>query len=266
MTRSLVERRFAAAARGYATSEVHAKGESLGRLVALTRPEPHWRVLDVATGAGHVALAFAPRVAHVTAADRTEEMLAEARALAAGRGIANLETVRARAEALPFPDAAFDLVTCRIAPHHFDDIPAFVGEAARVLRPGATFALVDNVGPDGDLVPGAGPDAIAALDGEYTAFEKVRDPSHVRALSLQQWRDVIAGSGLVLRHDERLEKVIDLAAWARRMMASDATIAELSRILSTAAPGLAAFLRPGACGDGWRFTLHEALILATKPG
>ena len=73
--KSLAQQRFGRAAADYATSEVHAKGASLTRLVELTEPKPHWRVLDVATGAGHTALAFAPHVAKVTATDITEEML-----------------------------------------------------------------------------------------------------------------------------------------------------------------------------------------------
>ena len=69
MTKSLAQQRFGRAAADYATSEVHAKGASLTRLVELAEPKPHWRVLDVATGAGHTALAFASHVAKVTATD-----------------------------------------------------------------------------------------------------------------------------------------------------------------------------------------------------
>ena len=110
--KSFAQQRFGRAAADYATSEVHAKGASLKRLVELTEPKSHWRVLDVATGAGHTALAFAPHVAKVTATDITEEMLREARKLAASRGLTNVRTLHAKAEDLPFPDASFDLVGC----------------------------------------------------------------------------------------------------------------------------------------------------------
>ena len=92
-------------------------------------------MLDVATGAGHTALAFAPHVAKVTATDITEEMLAQAKKLAASRGLGNVKTVPAKAEDLPFPDMSFDLVTCRLAAHHFADVAAFAAEAFRVLIP-----------------------------------------------------------------------------------------------------------------------------------
>ena len=154
LTKSLAQQRFGAAAADYATSAVHAKGASLVRLVELTEPESHWRVLDVATGAGHTALAFAPHVAKVTATDITDEMLAEARKLAADRGLANVRTLSAKAEDLPFPDTSFDLVVCRLAAHHFDDVTAFAGGAFRVLMPGGMIGIVDTIGPDATTAPG----------------------------------------------------------------------------------------------------------------
>ena len=77
MTKSLVQQQFGAHAAAYATSVVHAKGASLGRLVELVKPESHWQALDIATGAGHTAAAFAPHVARVIASDITDEMLDE---------------------------------------------------------------------------------------------------------------------------------------------------------------------------------------------
>jgi ubiquinone/menaquinone biosynthesis C-methylase UbiE len=138
---SLVQQKFGAAAADYAASSVHAKGESLARLVALVEPKPHWRLLDIATGAGHTALAFAPHVRVVTATDVTQPMLDEARKLAKARGLSNVRTAQARAEDIPFPDTSFDLVTCRLAAHHFEDMAAFVGEAFRVLMRAACSRL-----------------------------------------------------------------------------------------------------------------------------
>lgn len=265
MPRSLVEQKFAAAAKGYVTSEVHAKGESLARLVELTAPAPDWRALDVATGAGHVALALAPRVAHVIAADLTQEMLDEAVTLAGTRGITNIEFVRAPAELLPFPEASFDLVTSRIAPHHFNDVEAFVREVARVLKPGGTFGLVDNVGPDRELLPGLSDAEISQADAEYTTFEKARDPSHNRALPLLEWLDLISRAGLAVKHSERLLKAIDLDTWARRMGADRTMLARLVRILDDPSPALAAFLEPANEAGKRGFTLHEGLVVASKP-
>ena len=168
---SLVQKKFGEAAADYAASSVHAKGESLARLVALVEPKPSWRLLDVATGAGHTALAFAPHVAKVTASDITDEMLAETKKLAAERQLSNVKTARAKAEDLPFPDMSFDLVTCRLAAHHFEDPASFVAESFRVLMPGGTFALVDIISPDAAILPEVPQAELSKLSADYNSFE-----------------------------------------------------------------------------------------------
>ena len=135
MNKSLSQEQFGKNAAHYLTSTPHATGKSLQRLVDLTSPQKSWRVLDIATGGGHVAYTFAPHVARVWATDITQEMLDMVKLEAAKRGLANLRTTYAKAEALPFEDESFELVTCRVAPHHFDSIPEFLAETRRVLRP-----------------------------------------------------------------------------------------------------------------------------------
>src|SRR5947207_174991 len=131
MTKSLVQEQFGATAAHYLTSKPHAKGKSLERLVELVQPQPAWRALDVATGAGHTAYAFAPHVARVWATDITEEMLAVVRDEIGQRKLGNVRVAYAKAESLPFEDQTFDLVTSRIAPHHFDSIADFLDEERR---------------------------------------------------------------------------------------------------------------------------------------
>ena len=120
MNKTLVQEQFGKTAASYLTSTPHALGKSLEWLVALTSPQKTWRALDVATGGGHVAYTFAPHVERMWATDITQEMLDMVKGEAQKRGLANVRTAYAKAEALPFEDGSFDLVTCRIAPHHFD--------------------------------------------------------------------------------------------------------------------------------------------------
>ena len=87
------------------------------------------RVLDVATGTGFTALAFAARVKEVIGLDVSEGMLAQARANAQAEALANVTFQKGAAESLPFPDASFDKVTCRVAPHHFLSITQFCAES-----------------------------------------------------------------------------------------------------------------------------------------
>ena len=267
MAKSLVQQQFGAHAAAYATSSVHAKGASLGRLVELVKPVASWQALDIATGAGHTAAAFAPHVARVIASDLTDEMLQEAAKLAAAKGFANMETARADAEALPFEDARFDLVTCRIAAHHFPDVPTFVAEVWRVLEGGGTFALVDNISPDVESTPGFSNAELRDAALVYNAFEKIRDPSHGRCLGMAEWSEVLGDAGFEIGAKERLPKDMEFQPWADRLGCDAATIGRLRSMLTEGTPALKAFLKPrlDEAGKLW-FTLDEAIVIARKPG
>jgi len=263
MSKTLVQEKFGTAAADYAASAVHARGPSLARVVEMVAPQPDWRVLDVATGAGHTAAAFAPHVANVVAGDITTEMLAEAQKLAAGKGLANMETARADAGALPFDDASFDLVTCRLAAHHFPDPAAFVAEAGRVLVPGGVLALVDNIGPDAEILPEASGPALRDVARDYNAFEALRDPSHGRCLGLTEWLALLETTGFVDARAERMDQDIAFDAWTKRMRCDAATVRRLEGMLEDEL--LRAFLKPRVTEDGITFTLQEAIIIAHKP-
>lgn len=250
MSKTLVQEQFGKTAASYLTSAPHAKGASLERLVELTKPQKTWRALDVATGGGHVAYTFAPHVERMWATDITQEMLDMVKAEAAKRGLANLRTAYAKAEALPFEDAYFDLVTCRIAPHHFDSIPEFLAEVHRVLKPGALLALVDNVVPAGSV-------------GDYiNAFERFRDPSHLRAWTMQEWRDALAKAGFTIAHEEQLSKLMEFKSWAAR---HDANMqAFLRALLAQVTPEVNAVLEPKGSDAELTFRLSEGLFIAKR--
>ncbi len=159
-----VKQQFSRNAEKYVTSARHAKGEDLAWLVSCAKANANMNVLDIATGGGHVANALAPLVRHVTAYDLTREMLEAAERFIGGNGYTNVSYVTGDAEQLPFEDESFDLVTCRIAAHHFTDIPVFAAEALRVATPGGKLLLIDNVAPEQDH-----------LDQFYNDIEKFRD-------------------------------------------------------------------------------------------
>ena len=265
MSKSLVQQQFGAYAAAYSNSAPHAKGESLARIVDVAAPQAHWTALDVATGAGHVAAALAPWVASVVASDITPEMLGEAQKLAAKRGLANMTTAVADAERLPFAAATFDLVTCRIAPHHFPHVARFVAEVRRVLRPGGTFALVDNIAPDERSLPGFAKAQLREAAIAYNTFEKLRDPSHERCLTLSEWLELIEDTGLAVRHHEILAKPMSYPDWLGRMQVGAEARARLDEIFATASPALTALLAPHAGEGGLWFKVDKAVILAVKP-
>ena len=251
--KSLVRSRFGRASEAYAASAIHAKGESLALLVEAVRPEKSWIALDVATGAGHTALAFAPRVARVVASDLTREMAATAARLARGRALANVSVAVADAERLPFRSAAFDLVTCRLSFHHFSDQPAALAEMARALKPGGTLGLVDNVAAAG------GP--IAAY---LNRFEQLRDPSHVRLYPRDELEALVREAGLSVICSEQLAKGTDFDDWADRMRATPVAKEELRSMLWNAPEPLLASLAPREEDGKLAFSLLEAVIVAKK--
>ena len=142
-------------------------------------------VLDVATGAGHTGLYFAGLGHRVTLADNAQPMLDRATEAAAERGL-KVTTCQHAAEKFPYADASFDLVSSRVAPHHFSSPPDFIHEVARVLRPGGYFLLIDGSVPDDE------PEAEAWLH----QVEKLRDPSHNRLLSPRAWSQLCLDAGL----------------------------------------------------------------------
>lgn len=142
-------------------------------------------VLDVATGGGFTALAFAPHVARVTALDVSPQMLAQTRRRAEAAGIRSLTCVEGSAEAMPFEERAFDLITCRIAPHHFLSVPRFLAEVRRLLRPGGRLLVADTSAPEDP----------EAADWQ-NRVEVLRDPSHVRDYTRQEWQRMVEHAGL----------------------------------------------------------------------
>lgn len=254
--RDSVRAQFTATAHHYVDSTRHATGDDLARLVEIARLTGRERVLDIATGAGHTALAFAPHVAQVVATDMTPRMLEVAQELAAKRGVANVHFVRAQAESLPFEDASFDVVTCRVAPHHFADPAAFVNEVARVLAPGGLFLLDDQMAPDDP-----------ELDAFVNTFERRRDPSHVRAHTISEWRGWIEGAGLHVELVEDIERdSYEFADWTARAHMPPAERDALERWLLAAPRRCAEFFRIRS--DGGRVISLRACfaIIAARKG
>ncbi len=247
--------RFSAAAQAYVKSTGHASGTDLERLLILAAPQPDWKALDIATGGGHTALKLAPYVHRVTACDLTPAMLQAASAHLAGAGVQNADFCLAEAGHLPFAASGYDLVTCRIAAHHFPDVPCFLSAAARVLRPGGVFVLQDHVLPDD-------PEAARYVDD----FERTRDPSHNRAYCQDDWSALSMGAGLQVEQAEIHVKRHNLHTWAERQGCSPETLILLETLLAAAPPAAAEWLAQQDAGTPQAsFANHHLLLRAVKP-
>ncbi len=201
-----VSARFGAQADAYLHSAVHAQGPELDALEAVARERPGARVLDLGCGAGHVSYRVAPLVTEVVAYDLAPQMLALVGAHAARHGLPNIRVSCGTAEALPFPDASYDLVLSRYSAHHWSAPAHALREVCRVLRPEGQWVLADVASP--------GP---ALLDTHLQAVEVLRDPSHVRDYSAGEWRDMVIAAGLRPQRQVRTRLRLAFDAWVARM-------------------------------------------------
>ncbi|MDQ2996409.1 MAG: methyltransferase domain-containing protein [Chloroflexota bacterium] len=231
--KNLVQAQFGAVAERYVTSAIHAHGSDLARMIELAQPQGDERLLDIATGGGHTALAFAPHVRAVVATDLTPRMLKVAQAFIREQGAANVTFQLADAEALPFADVDFDMVTTRIAPHHFPNPQQYVREVARVLKPGGLFVLDDNMAPDDQ-----------ELDAFLNRFEQWRDPGHVRNNTVAEWSAWMQEAGLLIEDVEPLQsKRYEFASWTEQMRMPATERGALEAWLIAAPPHCAEFFQ-----------------------
>ena len=199
-----VQAYFSRTAESYVASFSHRAGDDLTRLIEIGEWSPTQTALDVATG-GHTALAVAPHVAHITVSDLTPRMLEQARTYLLSQGIANADFQVADAEQLPFANASFDRVTCRIAPHHFPNIAQAVQEIARVLKPNGLFLLIDSIAP-----------SEPALDTFLNTIEKRRDASHGRSCTLEEWHRFFTEANLQVEYEEIFRRGLQYDDWTKR--------------------------------------------------
>ncbi|HEY5704504.1 MAG TPA: class I SAM-dependent methyltransferase [Terrimicrobiaceae bacterium] len=184
----------------YGKSHILANTDDVALALSGIEVSPGSCALDVATGGGHTAVYLTGRGFSVTATDISQAMLDSARKLAGERGFW-IDTRLHEAERFPYSDGSFDLVSCRVAAHHFSHREAFVREVARVLKSGGHFLLIDGSVPDGE------PEAEEWIH----QVEKLRDPSHGRFVSPGGWTAICERQGLrVLRCDTAPFKQPDL--------------------------------------------------------
>jgi ubiquinone/menaquinone biosynthesis C-methylase UbiE len=156
---------------------------ALKYLIEASGAGPDDTVLDVACGGGIVVCAFARVVKHATGIDLTPAMIERSKQLQQEKGLTNVSWKLADVLPLPFPDASFSIVTSRFAFHHFLDPFAVLGEMKRVCTPGGKIVVVDS-------------SPAAEKAAAFNAMEKLRDPSHTRALPLAELKGLFTRHGL----------------------------------------------------------------------
>jgi SAM-dependent methyltransferase len=182
----------------YRQSPIHAAGEDLDLIVEWCEPAPGVTVLDVATGGGHVARRLREAGAAVVTSDPAPGMQAD---------------TTAPAESLPFADASFDAVACRLAAHHFADVLAAVKEMARVAK--HRVVICDNT----------------FVSESSEEADRLRDPSHVRNYAQAEWHSFFELAGLEIADERYLERPLEIEPWLSRVNCGGADAARVRELL-----------------------------------
>ena len=197
---------FSGSAERYFKSTDHQTGPDLEFIRKTARGQMPAVTVDVATGPGHALRAAGPFSGICLAFDITLEMLQVARNHLSGAGLKHVRYLQARAHELPLSDDSADLLTCRIACHHFPSVPGFLSEVRRVLKPDGTFIMIDSIVP-------SEPDASSFLN----RVERLRDPSHVRSYSLKQWKGLFLEEEFVVGTVETFPRTHPFREWGERV-------------------------------------------------
>ena len=169
----------------FSAAKTIADQQALQLLIEFSNAGPQDTLLDVACGGGNVVCAFAPAVQHATGIDVTPAMLARAQAMAKEKGLVNVSWNLGQATALPYPDASFSRIVTRFSFHHFIDPLAVLKEMVRVCTPGGRVLVADMH---------TSTNSVKA--GEFNRMERLRDPSHVRALPVAELKALFPAAGL----------------------------------------------------------------------
>jgi 2-polyprenyl-3-methyl-5-hydroxy-6-metoxy-1,4-benzoquinol methylase len=208
----IVRESFTTQATAFAANPWVTDEQRIARLVSAVRLTGAERVLDIATGPGYIAEAFAKNSREVLGMDLTEALLAIARARTEERGVKNISFRTGDAQNLPFDDGQFDVVVCRLALHHVQQPDRVVRGMARVCRPNGIVLVEDIYGSEHP--------ARAAYQDRW---EILRDPSHVRALPVSELLYIFRDAGL---ETETVSTADDLCPEVERWMATTKVPAE----------------------------------------
>jgi len=251
--KAIVQESFTRQAAVYAVTPTVADPARIARFVDAVSPAPESRLLEVACGPGFLALAFAPHCREATGLDLTDAPLVIAEKNRRERGLTNVNFQRGDAERLPFAEAEFDIAVCRFAFHHFEEPGRVLGEMARVCRPNGKVAIEDLVSSE------------HRARGDYqNRFERLRDPSHTRALAPSELLALFTAAGLELERLYSGELVQNLERWLANSQTPPEKAAEVRAMIERDGREDLSGTRPYLLDGQWFFRQPTLAVVARK--
>ncbi len=251
--RKTARQQFGEQAEKYRKSAVHGDQGTLEHIVYTLSPRTRENAVDIGCGGGHMSTALAPRVRELVAVDVTPQMLVQTGVLAREKGLSNVVGCVADARDLPFASEAFDIVACRIVLHHVPDVGKAIGEMERVLRAGGRLFIQDILGIDS-------PAARAYMD----EIEVLRDPSHVKDYSSEEWASFLGKAGLRIVRREVLPGSYRLKDWTSRSGTSGESYDLIVRRLEEMPESVRVHLRAVFVDEDWTIPMQYILVFAQK--
>ena len=251
--KAVVQDSFTRQAPVYAVTPAVADPSRITRLVEAVDPAPHSRVLEVACGPGFLALAFAARCREAVGLDLTEAPLTIAEKNGRDRGLSNVRFQRGDADHLPFPEDEFDVVVCRFAFHHFEEPGRVLREMARVCRRQGKVAVEDMVSSE------------HRARGDYhNRLERLRDPSHTRALAPTELLALFTANTLELERLYSGELVQNLERWLANSQTPPNPAAEVRAMIERDGREDLSGTRPYLKEGEWFFRQPTMAVVARK--
>jgi len=200
------QQQYQTKAQAYLNSSVHAQGAEFAKMQQIIQNHHLSRILDLGCGGGHVTYQVAPYAKQVIAYDLTPAMVELVVTQAKQKGFAHVIGQQGAAEALPFEDQSFDCVITRYSAHHWQNVTQAMDEIHRVLAKQGKAIIVDILG-----------NANPMMDTFFQTIEIIRDPSHVRNYSLQEWARFAEYAGFKIEIVEKQTLDLEFQSWVERM-------------------------------------------------
>ncbi len=250
-----VQKQFAKTVEAFSKLAVRDTPEVLAEKVEFARPQPADLCLDVACGPGMFVLALAPRVRLARGIDLTHEMLRQAREFQRQEQITNACFERGEAEQLPYPDRAFDLVTCQCSFHHLPKPELALKEMGRVAKPEGRLVIIDSLSPESD-----------SKFELHNRIESVRDPSHTQSLRLTTFLEMFEKNALEIVRQGLRRRQRSFNHWMRRagLESPQPRYQEARKLLEESASGDRAGFSPELQGDDILIVHNEGMFLVQK--